>query len=361
MSVATGLARGHTASPELARDAVLQAIERSGNAGSGGILLFLSADFARDPQPALLAASRAAGSTRIIGCTAMGLFTEEDWVLDGPAAAAMVFDDGIALRPAPTPAADDQLLSLTAPHALDTSWLDSPGLRIGAVSGDATGSGPFRVWCGAKLSTSGRCETLLEGTSGHFSVSQGIRSISNPMQVVASEGYDLQQLGNHQALTSLARELPLDARQSDRIPLHLIMAGVIVGPVPGAVAEGRFKLVPVIATNTHNQSVTLAQPLEPGSHMFWAMRQPLAAERNMRVTLDNLQQIAPSPEFLLLFPCMGRGPYFYGGVDRDWELTRDYFPGTPIIGFYGNGEIAPFEGKSQLFQYAAVIGAFSRV
>lgn len=362
MTIATGLSTGHSATPELARDAVLQAMDKAGNSVTSGVLLFLTADFARDPQAALLAASRAAGSTRIIGCTAAGLFTEEDWVLDSAAAAAMVFDAGITLKPAPAPQAEDQLLSLSAPHALDTGWLASPGMRFGGVSGDATGSGPFRVWCSGKPAPSGRCETLLHGAHGYFNVSQGIRSISAPLTVTQSDGYDLLQLGEQYALSSLARELPLDARESDRIPLHLLMAAVISGPVPGAIQEGRFTLVPLIATNPHNGSVTLARQLPAGTVMFWAIRQPLAAERNMRVTMEQLQQRMPvAPEFLLMFPCMGRGPYFYGGVDRDWELTRDAFPATPLIGFYGNGEIAPFAGQSQLFQYAAVLGAFSRV
>jgi small ligand-binding sensory domain FIST len=93
--------------------------------------------------------------------------------------------------------------------------------------------------------------------------------------------------------------------------------------------------------------------------MFWAVRQPLAAERDMRLTIERLQQeLDAPPDFGLLFPCMGRGPYFYGGVDRDLDLVKQHFPGMPLIGFYGNGEIGPLDGTSQLLQYAAVLGLF---
>jgi small ligand-binding sensory domain FIST len=31
----------------------------------------------------------------------------------------------------------------------------------------------------------------------------------------------------------------------------------------------------------------------------------------------------------------------------------------PLIGFYGNGEIAPVKGRNQLLQLSAVLGLFS--
>ena len=45
------------------------------------------------------------------------------------------------------------------------------------------------------------------------------------------------------------------------------------------------------------------------------------------------------PRFALMFSCMGRGPYFYGGVDRDLELVRQRFPGMPLLGAYCAGEM----------------------
>ena len=85
-----------------------------------------------------------------------------------------------------------------------------------------------------------------------------------------------------------------------------------------------------------------------------------AAERDMRHTLDRIQStLSSTPTFGLLFPCMGRGPYFYGGIDRDLELVKQRYPDMPLIGFYGNGEIGPLDGQNQLYQYAAVLGLFT--
>jgi small ligand-binding sensory domain FIST len=77
-------------------------------------------------------------------------------------------------------------------------------------------------------------------------------------------------------------------------------------------------------------------------------------------TASNLKQQLPTePVFALMFSCLGRGPYFYDGNDQDLALLKALFPKLPIIGFYGNGEIAPMQGLNELLQYSAVLGLFS--
>ncbi|MDP2783320.1 MAG: FIST C-terminal domain-containing protein [Sulfurimicrobium sp.] len=363
MQVATGLATHPSASEELAHQAVSVAMQKADLAIASSVLLFLTPEFARDPQPALRAAARAASCTQIIGCTAAGILTEEDWVLDAPAAAAMVFGSDVSLEALHEAPSDDLLLTLAAPSAIHTEWLDKPGRRFGGVSGDATGQGPFSVWQGGKVAQIGRCEVAMHGADGVVGVSQGIRPLSQqPFAVTRCDGFDVQTLAGQPALNVLARELPLELRDHGALPLHLLMAGITYGDPATAIAAGRYRLASIISVNSRDGSVTLSIHPVSGEQLFWAMRQPLAAERDMRLTLERLQQeLDETPDFGLCFPCMGRGPYFYGGVDRDLQLIQQRFPGMPLIGFYGNGEIAPFNGSNQLFQYAAVLGLFRHV
>lgn len=361
MTIATGLATHPSASDKLAYQAVSAAMQKAGLGIAGSVLLFLTPEFAREPQAALRAAAKAANCTQVVGCSAPGIFTEEDWVLDAPAAAAMVFGSGVSLAVRHGEPGDELLLTLAAPNAIHTEWLDKPGRRFGGVSGDATGQGAFCVWQGGNVAQSGRCELAVQGAQGVAGVSQGIRPLSQqPFVVTQSDGYDVKLLGGQTALNVLARELPLELRPHDSLPLHLLMAGITYGDSEAAIDEGRYRLVPIVSVDPHEGSVTLSVPVADGERLFWAMRQPLAAERDMRLTLDGLQlELGAPPDFGLCFPCMGRGPYFYGGVDRDLQLIQQRFPGMPFIGFYGNGEIAPFNGSNQLFQYAAVLGLFS--
>lgn len=163
------------------------------------------------------------------------------------------------------------------------------------------------------------------------------------------------------------------------------MAGVTYGEPEHALEEGRFHLLPVVGVNTDDKSVTVAGELSPGLDLFWALRQPQAAEHDMRTMVRRLSDdtcpsqlpdhpktdLAPSgegsaqctepgarpaaPAFGLMFPCLGRGPWFYGGEDRDIQALTSRFPDMPLIGFYGNGEIAHLDGANRLLQYSVVL------
>lgn len=358
MKAGSGLAQGRLADPGLAAQAVHAAMTRAGLDHPQAVLLYLSADFARDPRPAIGAATRAAGCLQVAGCTAAGVFTEEDWVLDAPAAAALVLGEGAGLTPASPEQADPDRVTLTlaAPNALDMTWIAAGGRRFGGVSGDATGQGPYSVWRGGRVWDNGRCELSLTGGSLRVGVSQGVRPLSRPMPVEQVAGHDIRVMGGVDALASLARELPLSQRSPERIPTHLLMAGIPYGDRENAVAEGRFHLLPVIAANPADRSVTVAGLLAPGVDLFWALRQPRAAEHDMSAMVARLADERPqAPAFALMYPCMGRGPYFYGGVDKDIQALKRRFPGMPCIGFYGNGEIAHLDGANRLLQYSVVL------
>ena len=61
-----------------------------------------------------------------------------------------------------------------------------------------------------------------------------------------------------------------------------------------------------------------------------------------------------------MFPNVGRGPEFFDGIDRDLQLFKENFPDTPVIGFYGNGEIAPGHRLAGLIhRYSTVFSLFS--
>ncbi len=356
--VATGLDRGPQPRAALAVGAVEKALSRAGLASARSVILFLSHHFAKDPQPALKAAARAAGCTQIVGCTAGGVLTEAEWVLDAPAAAALVLG-GEARLERPTPFDEDPVLSLATPASLTASWLDEPYSRIGCVAGDITGRGPFRVWAGGRVREDGPVEVAVRGIRGVIRASQGVRALTSPIEVAEVHDYDVLKLGHYPALNVLVQSLPIGVREMDRIPLHLIMGGITFGDPTTAIRDGRYRLNHIVAANLSEQSITFAERLSRGERLFWAMRDTIAAQRDMRATLERgAHELKEEPDFLLLFPCAGRGPHFYGEKDLDLELVRHRFPGIPIIGVYGNGEIGPLDENNHLYQYSAVMGLF---
>lgn len=355
MSIATALARGQSANTDLVREAVQTALDKAGLSYANAVLLYLTPDFAHNPEPALHEAARVAGCLQIDGCIGAGLFTEQAVCLGTPAAAAMVFGGDIQLRRARP--GESPILSLAAPNGLDLAWLEAESPRFGAVASDSDGLGPFKVWSGSRIQNDSRCDLAFEGVGFRIGLSQGARPLSQPQVVTEVDGNNVLAVGGHLALRSLASALPQINQEMERMPLHLFMAGVTHGDPDHALEEGRYQMMPIVSASADTGSITVPALLAPGDRLFWAVRLPQAAEQDMAAMLDRLgSDTLDAPAFGLFFPCLGRGPDFYGGDERDIALILDRHPDLPLIGFYGNGEIARLNGTNRLLQYSAVLG-----
>ena len=367
MKVATGLAIGTTPSSALAAQAVEAAMAKANIHAPSSVLLFLSSEFAANPQSAIKAAAKAARCTQIVGCSATGIFTEEDWVIDSPAAAAMVFSDLNFGHPKADEDNHNLLLTLAAPNAINTTWLNNSGLnntglnitqRFGGVSGDATGHGSFSVWQNGKGTTQGYCEATLNNTTGAVAATHGLKIISAPRRVSQCNGNDLLTIAHLPAYASLYTAWRKHDKSTEELPYHQLMA--VHASRASALERGEYNLASIIIANEENHAVTLTKPLPVGEWLSWAIRDVDAAQIDIVKTASILRrQLKVEPEFALLFSCLGRGPYFYTGIDQDLALIKTLFPALPIIGFYGNGEIASINGTNELLQYSAVLGLFA--
>ena len=107
--------------------------------------------------------------------------------------------------------------------------------------------------------------------------------------------------------------------------------------------------------------MTLADDVKAGRHLFWARRNISSAQASIENQLAKAKQnLINEPEFALMFANMTRGPEFFGGIDMDLEAFKRAFPGTPLIGFYGNSEIAPgFKAQALQRHHATVSVLFA--
>ncbi len=359
MRIATGLAAGTAATAFLASQAVQNALDKLDADRANSVLLFLTEAFASNPEAAIKAAAKTASTMQIIGCSAPGIFTDEDWVIDGAAVAAMVFTGETSLEAVtPNHPQADLLLTLAAPNAINATWLATTTPKFGGVSGDATGQGPFSVWQNGKGSTQGLCEIVLHHARGAVAPSHGLNLISSPRRVTHSNGYDINTIADTSALQSLQAAWEKARKQPTPIPYHQVMA--VYADKAASIERGEYQPCPIISGNEAEQSVTLASQLTEGQWLSWAVRDKDSAQLDIVKTASQLkQQLGKTPDFALFFSCLGRGPYFYDGLDQDLALLKALFPKLPIIGFYGNGEIAPIHGHNTLLDYSAVLGLFT--
>lgn len=329
MTAASSLVSGPHPVPELAAEAVRQALEKAGLARADSVLLFLTRDFARHAQPALLAAARVAGTLEIAGCTAYGLLTEHGWHLDQPGAAALVIAHETSAGESSPP-----LLAFSGHRILPYAW-QSGAPRAGLLDAEAA------VWSHGRLANDACASIGLPGWQARLACSPGLRLLGEPLTVDDASGYDLRRLGGLAARDSLQRNLPAELRADP--PLHQIV--VLRQPEAPAIS--------ILAPGVDG-ALTLAEPLEAGERVRWAIRQPLATEQDMRHSLLAAVDPEKVPEFAVMFSCLGRGPLFYGGDDRDLLVFREQFPDLPLIGAYGSGQIAPVGNANRLFQNAVV-------
>jgi len=341
MTVATALVTGNDPLPQIAEAAVAQALAVAGLAQANGILLFLTPEFARHAQQAVSAAARVAQCTQVAGAIASGVFTESGRAVDRPAAAVMVFGGALSLTH--SVAGDAPILSYSG-ASFPPEWGES-GTRFGGSFGGGFAGGAActeaDVWQQSRLTAAQRCSVQILGAQVDIAASSGWQLLGEAQAVDGSNGYDLERVGGQAALKSLNRGLPDELRQHATQQLHHLAAMLIegAGDARSALAEGRYRAVAIIALNADN-SLTLAERVLPGQRLAWAIRQPASAEADMRETLARLGERADHPVCALAFSCIGRGPYFYGGEDRDLKVICEKFPGLPVLGSYGTGQIA---------------------
>lgn len=358
MKVATSIVLGKEASADLAAKAVANAMQKADISIANSVLLLLTSEFAGNPQQAIKAAAKAANCMQVMGCSATGIFTEDDWVLDAPAVAAMVFGGSVALELPNRNTGNQPLLTLTAPNAINSIWLNNSRQRYGGVSGDAIGQGPFSVWQNAKGEVSGYVEAFFSGVKVASGTSHGVQLLTQPQQIQQTEQFDLLQLNDKTPLNGLQKAWKSHSRSDEAVPLHLIIA--LYADSAEAITAGNFNQTTVISCDEAAGSITLAQPLQAGQFLSWSLRATEVAEADITLLTESLTgELGCQPDFGLMFSCLGRGPYFYDGVDRDLKAITRTFPGMPVLGFYGNGEIAYINGNNHLLPYSAVLSLFS--
>lgn len=342
MTVASILLSANESSPGLAEAAVREAMSIAGLHCASSVLLLLSPEFSRHADAAVRAAARSAGCTQVFGSIAAGLCNETGWALDRPSVAAMVFGGRLSLA-ARAHASDEPLLCFSATSLPATQ---AAGRRFGLHYHGTGGQGA--VWQQGRTVSARKAEVSIAGATPDFVHSPGLSPVGSALQVDAVRGYDLLTLGRRSALDSLLRLLPDDWCSRQPLPIHLITALIDR-------ADGSSCRASLISAN-NDGSVTLTESLQSGDIVGWALRMPAYAELETRERLA--ATASDRPAFAVFLSCIGRGPYFYGSDDRDLAALCERFPGMPVIGAYGTGQIVPESDGSRQQQNSVIIALY---
>jgi small ligand-binding sensory domain FIST len=331
LKVASSLVAGQHPGPELIEQAVHQALTKAGLSSAEQVILLLSREFSRNPQAAILAAARAAGTTQVSGCTTQGVFTEDGWQIDQAAVAVLVFNS-----PSQTPVNDPPIISLCSNSSLPFHWQGSAP-RAGLLNAHGA------VWHHARIATNGLAEIHFPGLKYQQILNTGLHALGKPLPVEEVKSYELRRIGNQLATDCLIRKLPAELREHP--PWHHI----------SLLRSADTPAIAILSANADG-SLALAAELREGEIIQCAIRQPLFAEQEIQQSLNAAVHTSKTPnfDFAMMLSCIGRGPLFYGDDDRDLLAFRKTFPDTPLIGGYGSGQIAFSAASNHLFNNTAV-------
>lgn len=337
MPISTALIQDRKASPQMGVNAVNMALQKAGLKKADSVLVFLTGEFTYCLENTLTAIQEAAGTENVFGCTTVGVLTEHDWVIDGPAIAVMVFASRQGIC---TDRSKDETFALVAPSAINTLWLEGLKTCYGGVSGDFTGQGPYSVWSKGKIQENGRLEASWKGFNTQWHVSLGLETLTPELKITSVDELDLLSVEQTAAALPLWHAL----REEDAVDHLPLVYALTAGEEP----------IPVLSVHLHNGRVTLARPLKPGQTIRWAIRTASAATQEIAQIIAEHSQT--EPQAILMIASASRGATLHDGRDAELDLIKQRWPGLPIIGFYGNGEITPYAGKNRILSTSTLIG-----
>lgn len=289
---------------------------RGGLTQAGKVFLFLSTHFHQQIDECLRAVVAISGSMDVVGASAAGVFTEQDWSLDSPAAAALVLPPDFPAQ------MRNSHLALAAPNAINQFWLNDGALKFGGVAGDATGLGHYALWQAAQQRFS-FIQIPLEARN--IIVSEGTQSLGAYFTITASQGLVLESLDGRPALDTLGPYLA-------QYPQEALLAQI---------SNAAQSWIPVIGTDLSRGSVMLAHELFVGEQLRWGHFNAKAASDELAQQI--MLQLAgkPQPKWALAFSSHRRVMTGDGLSEPDWNVMRKTLPDVPFAGFYGNGQIIP--------------------
>ena len=366
------------------REAARMALEVAGGERADWGLVFATMPHRPAFAPMLAEIEKVLGTSRICGCSGWGVLGAGTEVEGEPGVAVLaVRSDRIQADALLEPSgedfgrqaalsigaqiADDRglLLAFPDPFAvrpdlmLETLHETAPDTRAvgGAAAGAPRVQGTYQFH-GRNVATRSLAALHLKGSlSAAFGITQGCQPLGPVFHVTACHENTVLQLDGRPALAVLQSILPAGLGQAiERLSGHLFV-GLPPDPEQTLLEPGEYVVRPIVAVEPARQAILLGEEVTEGEPLLFVLREGQAARDDLKQMLGRMSAVAGEdhPSFGLYFNCAGRGASLYGLPGVDSAFLSRQFGALPIIGFFGNAEIAPLRGVSRLFTYTGVL------
>jgi small ligand-binding sensory domain FIST len=376
-----------------ARQATKMAMERAKITRADMAIIFASISHLRSYSLLLKTVEEIAGTSVLIGSSALGILTTDVEIEEGPGIAVMVIHSnrisavpflgrnlegrnlevGQEIGKTIKSASDPSSLLIILP---DTFYFEPESFFQGIqevvdyipiVGGGSSENGTQRQtyqMCGRQSESKAVAGMLLSGDFKHtIAFSQACQPVGDPMVVTKARGNTIFELGGrpaHSVFCDLFQE-PVDWEDFFQTAVSLIFLGLPVDITQTRLERGKYLVRNIIGLDPVKGSITVAAPIVEGQVVSFTLRDPRRARQDMERTLKELKKRHAEhlPAFGLYFDCCGRGTSLYGKTGVDLALFKRYLGEIPLIGFFTYAEIAPIHKTNYLHNYTGVLTLIS--
>lgn len=339
------------------------------------VLLFVSSGLLKEAPAVVSRLRERYPNATLIGCSGAGVIGASREVEDVPAIAVVAASLPRVQLEARALRSNERLEFSHAPKAVllfgdpfsfeaeaTLEQLDDTFPGVVAMGGMASGGstpGSHRLFLDERVHTSGAvCVALSGELSVEPLIAQGCRPLGTPMFATAVDGHLLLELDGKSpidVMQKLHAASPPDVQERMRHSL-VVGVGLKTGSVHADAAE--LLIRNLVGLEPKRKAVAVASVLEPLQVVQFMLRDARAAEEEL---VAKLAGVTSAPAGALLFSCTGRGRGLFGVDDHDAGLFASKFPGTPLGGFFCNGEFGPVSGRTWMHGFTSALALFRAV
>jgi len=134
------------------------------------------------------------------------------------------------------------------------------------------------------------------------------------------------------------------------------IAGYIFAAVPIAGSDtGDYLVRNILAVDAERGGMLVAESLAPGDRLMFCRRDAQSAVEDLERMLEAIKpRDGRTPRGAVYYDCVARGESQFGANSRELRLIQEKLGDVPLVGFFGNGEIA----NARLYAYTGVLTLF---
>jgi small ligand-binding sensory domain FIST len=377
-------------SNEAGKEAASQAMERIGLTSADWALVFCTFPHRSSYKDILKSVCEITQTKDVAGCSAIGMLTNFGEVEASPGVAVLAVssdsmrassflvhyteDGGIKagieigerMLPILNKGVNRLLTLLPDPFYIHPELL-SRGIEsklgnipiVGASASEHPALNETYEFCGNTVATRAVSGLMIHGSFTYkIGITQGCQPVGVPCIITRATNNIIFELDGQPAFEVLKKQVPLRILESGRELTRLLFIGLPPDPSRTEISDGEYVVRNIMGIIPETGLISVAANIKEGQIITFAVRHPIMAREDLKQMVGRLAssgELERPFKFGLYFNCCARGSSLYGYQGIDTAYINHILGDIPIIGFFGNSELAPLKGINRLFTYTGAL------